>query len=124
MISGGIVVTMDAGRRVLNPGAIAILGTRLVGVGPAAEIDAAYTPARRISAAGKMVLPGFVNHHRHAGLSIMRGIGEDKGSASLYPPAMAVWDVMSDDDAHAMSMLGFYELLRFGSTTVVENFRK
>ena len=123
LISGGIVVTMDPARRVLDSGAVAIRGSRIVAVGPAADLEAAYTPARRIAATGAMILPGFVNIHSHTGLSIMRGIGEDKGSASLYPPAMAVWDVMSPDDVHAMSMIGLFELLRFGSTTVVENFR-
>lgn len=124
VISGGIVVTMDPARRVLPSGAVAIAGNRIVGVGTVAEIAAAYAPARRIDAAGRMVLPGFVNLHSHAGLTIMRGIGEDKGSASLFPPAIAVWDVMDDAEVGAMSMLGLYELLRFGSTTVVENFRK
>lgn len=124
LISGGIVVTMDPARRILDPGAIAIRGSRIVAVGSATDLEAAYTPARRISATRAMVLPGFVNIHSHTGLSIMRGIGEDKGSASLYPPAMAVWDLMSPDDVHAMSMIGLFELLRFGSTTVVENFRQ
>jgi 5-methylthioadenosine/S-adenosylhomocysteine deaminase len=124
LVSGGIVVTMDPARRVLRDGAVAIQGRRIAAVGTAAELAASCTPARRIDAGGQMILPGFVNLHSHAGLTIMRGIGEDKGSASLYPPAMAVWEVMTSEDVHAMSMLGFYELLRFGSTTVVENFRQ
>lgn len=124
LITGGIVVTMDPERRVIDPGAVAIQGSRIVAVGERAAVEASCTPARRISATGSMVLPGFVNIHSHAGLSIMRGIGEDKGSASLYPPAMAVWEVMGPDDVYAMSLLGLFELLRFGSTTVVENFRQ
>lgn len=123
VVSGGIVVTMDPARRVLDPGAVAIHAGRIVAVGGAAEIEATHPAGRRISARGAMVLPGFVNIHSHTGLAIMRGVGEDKGSASLYPPAMAVWDVMTADDVHAISMIGMYELLRFGSTTVVENFR-
>jgi 5-methylthioadenosine/S-adenosylhomocysteine deaminase len=124
LVSGGLVVTMDPERRLLDPGAVAIEGNRIVAVGPAARLESEYAPARRIPAAGRMVLPGFVNLHSHAGLTILRGIGEDRGSASLYPPAMAVWEVMVPDDVHAMSLLGLYELLRFGSTTVVENFRQ
>ena len=123
LIAGGIVVTMDPERRVLPSGAVAVSGNRIVAVGDAAEVERACTPVRRIAASGRMVLPGFVNLHSHTGLTIMRGIGEDKGSASLYPPVTTVWDIMGPEDIHALSSLGFYELLRFGSTTVVENFR-
>jgi 5-methylthioadenosine/S-adenosylhomocysteine deaminase len=124
LVSGGIVVTMDPARRVLQPGAVAIEGNRVAAVGPVGEIEAAYAPARRIDATGRMVLPGFVNLHSHVGLTVLRGVGEDRGSASLFPAAMAVWDVMDEAEIHAMSLLGFFELLRFGSTTVVENSRK
>src|SRR5713226_2813882 len=65
LIAGGTVVTMDAERRVLEDGAIAVRGDAIVAVGTRAELAARYAPARRINASGKLVLPGLINGHTH-----------------------------------------------------------
>ena len=46
VITGGTVVTMDAARRVIAPGAVAVDGSRIVAVGPAAEIAAGTAAGR------------------------------------------------------------------------------
>ena len=65
IISGGIVVTMDANRRVIENGAVVVVGDKIAAVGTAAEIAAKYTSKQKINAAGKVVIPGF-NQHAHA----------------------------------------------------------
>jgi 5-methylthioadenosine/S-adenosylhomocysteine deaminase len=124
LISGGTVVTMDAERRVLARGAVAIRGNRIAAVGPAQELERRCEAARRIVAGGKLVLPGFINLHSHTPLLALRGKGEDQGSASLYGPAMAVSSTLTEEDTYHLAMLGFYELIRFGSTTVGENYHR
>src|SRR5687768_1744771 len=61
LVKGGTVVTMDAARRIVEDGAVAIRGERIVAVGAAAEMQGRYQPAREIQAAGKIILPGFIN---------------------------------------------------------------
>ena len=50
LITGGTVITMDPVRRVIEGGAVAIKGSRIVAVGPAAEVPG--TAARVIDARG------------------------------------------------------------------------
>src|SRR5713226_6077588 len=42
LVAGGTVVTMDAGRRVLEDGAVAVRGDTIVAVGARAELEAKY----------------------------------------------------------------------------------
>jgi cytosine/adenosine deaminase-related metal-dependent hydrolase len=50
LITGACLVTMDATRRILADGALAMAGDRIVAVGPSAEVEAAVTARTRIDA--------------------------------------------------------------------------
>jgi 5-methylthioadenosine/S-adenosylhomocysteine deaminase len=77
IINNGIVLTVDANRRILNPGAVAINGTDIVAVDTPANISARYKAARTIDATGKVVMPGLINTHTHAAMVMFRGLGND-----------------------------------------------
>src|SRR5260221_653463 len=77
VIAGGTVVTMDAERRILEDGAIAIKGDSIVEVGSRAQIEAKYATAAHIDAMGHLVLPGFINGHTHAPMTLLRGLKDD-----------------------------------------------
>lgn len=77
MIAGGIVVTMDANRRILEDGAIAVKGDSILAVGPRAAIEASYAAPVHIDASGRLVLPGFVNGHTHVPMTLFRGLKDD-----------------------------------------------
>ncbi|MFQ5695312.1 MAG: hypothetical protein ACE5HB_04925 [Terriglobia bacterium] len=78
LVTGGTVVTMDPERRVLETGAVAMRGERIVAVGPAEELENRYRAARRLDASGQLVLPGLINAHTHAAMTIYRGIADDR----------------------------------------------
>jgi 5-methylthioadenosine/S-adenosylhomocysteine deaminase len=77
VIAGGTVVTMDADRRILEDGAVAVKDDQIVGIGKRAEIDAKYTAATHVDAAGHLVLPGFINGHTHVPMTLLRGLKDD-----------------------------------------------
>jgi 5-methylthioadenosine/S-adenosylhomocysteine deaminase len=77
VISGGTVVTMDGGRRVIDGGAVAIEGGAIVAVDAASTIAAAYRGAQTIHADGDVVLPGLINTHTHAPMVLYRGLADD-----------------------------------------------
>ena len=77
LITGGTVITMDAQRRVLEDGAIAIRADSIVAVGARTELEAKYAAAKAINARGAMVMPGLINGHTHAAMSLFRGIADD-----------------------------------------------
>ena len=77
IITGGTVVTVDGGRRVIPRGAVAVDGTRIAGVGTAAEIARRFTGRATIDATGQIVLPGLINTHTHAPMVLYRGLADD-----------------------------------------------
>jgi 5-methylthioadenosine/S-adenosylhomocysteine deaminase len=77
IVANGTVVTVDAARRVLNPGAVAIDGNRIVAVDTPAAIAARFEARETVDAAGQIVMPGLVNTHTHAPMVLYRGLGDD-----------------------------------------------
>jgi 5-methylthioadenosine/S-adenosylhomocysteine deaminase len=77
VISGGIVVTMDAARTIYYGGSVAVRGDSIVAVGPRAEIEGKYRTAQTIDARGHLVLPGFINGHVHVPMTLFRGLHDD-----------------------------------------------
>jgi 5-methylthioadenosine/S-adenosylhomocysteine deaminase len=75
--SARYVVTMDTGRRVIPNGALALEGDRIVAVGTRAEIDRRYQPRQRLDRPEALILPGLINAHAHAPMSLFRGIADD-----------------------------------------------
>jgi len=75
--SARYVVTMDAQRRVIENGAVAIAGDHIVDVGPRSEIDRRYTAQQRLDRPDAILAPGLINTHTHAGMSLFRGVADD-----------------------------------------------
>ena len=77
IVSGRYLVTMDAQRRLIPNGAVAVRGERIVATGTKADIDRAWQPKRRIDKPGSAIIPGLINTHTHAAMSLFRGIADD-----------------------------------------------
>lgn len=76
IISGGIVLTMAPGEEPVPDGAVAVKDGTIVAVGTAAELAGA-TAARRLDAAGGLIMPGMVNTHTHLAMTLLRGFADD-----------------------------------------------
>ena len=77
IVTGGAVVTMNAERRIIEDGAVAVKGDAIVAVGPRAVVEAKYSGAQTIDAKGKLVLPGLINGHTHVPMTLLRGLKDD-----------------------------------------------
>jgi len=77
IFSAHYVVTMSGQRRVIENGAVAVRGERIVAVGTRAEIDRNWQPARRVDRPNALLTPGLINTHTHAAMSLFRGIADD-----------------------------------------------
>ena len=122
IVAGGRVVTMDAGRRVVEDGAIAIRGDKILAVGPRAEIESRYRAARRINASGHIVLPGLINAHNHAPMTLLRGIADDlvlqEWLEKFIFPAEA--RNVTEDFVEWGTRLAVLEMIRGGTTTYAD----
>ena len=77
VVTGGTVLTMDAQRRMLSPGAVAIDGTTIVAVDTPEAIARRFAAADVIRADGAIVMPGLINTHGHAAMVMYRGLADD-----------------------------------------------
>src|SRR6266571_1257831 len=75
--SARYVITMDGQRRVIEHGAIAIKGERILAVGGKAEIDGRFQARHRLDRPDAILAPGLINTHTHAAMSLFRGIADD-----------------------------------------------
>ena len=72
------VVTMDATRRLIENGAVAIRGARIVGVGTASEIATRFQAKHTLDKPDALVAPGLIDTHTHAPMSLFRAFADDK----------------------------------------------
>jgi 5-methylthioadenosine/S-adenosylhomocysteine deaminase len=77
IVQGAWVLTMNREHQVFSPGAVALNGAEIVAVGPPAEVKARYTPAQVLDYPQGLILPGLINAHTHAAMSLFRGLADD-----------------------------------------------
>ena len=77
VVVGGTVITEDARRSVISPGAVAIDGGAIVAVDRPDVIAAAYQGVETVEARDQIVLPGLINAHTHAPMVLYRGLADD-----------------------------------------------
>jgi 5-methylthioadenosine/S-adenosylhomocysteine deaminase len=122
-ISGGTVVTMDAEFRVIEDGAVAIEGDAITGIGKRADLETkARGTKKTIDARGTLVLPGMINGHAHAAMSLFRGVAEDHSlddwlQRYIFP---AEARNVTEDFVFWGTRLGVLEMLRGGVTTYAD----
>jgi 5-methylthioadenosine/S-adenosylhomocysteine deaminase len=74
LLSNAIVLTMDERFTIHAGSGVAIAGDAIVAVGPdALRCEASET----IDCRGRVVMPGLVNAHTHAPMSLLRGLADD-----------------------------------------------
>jgi 5-methylthioadenosine/S-adenosylhomocysteine deaminase len=77
ILTGGVVITMNADFSVFFDGAVAIRGSEIVAVGPSEKIATAYEAAEVVSCEGQYIIPGLVNAHTHVPMTLLRGLADD-----------------------------------------------
>jgi 5-methylthioadenosine/S-adenosylhomocysteine deaminase len=121
LVTGGTVVTQNPAREIIAGGAVAIRGSHIIAVGPAAVLDANYEARRRIDATGRYVFPGLINTHTHLFQTFMKGLGEGLALYEWIDTITAPSTVaMTPREGYLSALLGGIEALRSGTTTVLD----
>jgi 5-methylthioadenosine/S-adenosylhomocysteine deaminase len=120
--TGRYVVTMDPQRRVIENGAIAIRGDRILAAGPKSEIEQRFQARQRLDRPDAILAPGLIDTHTHAAMSLFRGIADDlrlqewlehyifPAEARNVTPEFVRWG----------TRLGVLEMLLSGTTTYTD----
>ena len=69
-------MTLDRNDTRFENGAVAVVGNQIQAVGPEKDFRDWHI-ARRIDAAGGIIMPGLINTHTHAAMTCFRGLADD-----------------------------------------------
>ncbi len=107
----------DPGELVLN-GDIAIEGDRLLKVGPEGELPPGWEPDKIINGQDLLCLPGLVNCHTHAAMTLLRSYADDL--PLMYWLEKKIWPVearLTGEDVYWGTLLALIEMIKSGTTT-------
>ena len=78
ILQNASIVTMDREFTLFPQGAVAIKDDEIVGVGETSSILDKHSSAEIIDCTGKALIPGLVNAHTHAPMTLLRGLADDQ----------------------------------------------
>jgi cytosine/adenosine deaminase-related metal-dependent hydrolase len=76
IVTHAYLVTMNASKEIFPDGAVVIKDGHIAAAGPS-TIANGYVSAKTIDAAGDIVMPGMIDTHTHASMTVFRGLGDD-----------------------------------------------
>lgn len=121
LFSGGEVVTMDAQRRVLSDGAVAVKDGRIAWIGTREQAAGLVQPRQSLDTRGKVIIPGLVNAHGHWAMTLYRGLVDD---VPLEKWLDVIWEVEriynSPQNVAAGTRLAIVEMLHSGTTCAAD----
>lgn len=103
---------------VVQEGSIAIEGDKITAIG---EVPASWKPDRTIDAKDKFAVPGFVNAHTHASMTLLRSYADDMKLMDWLQ--QKIWPIeakMRNEDVYWGAMLAAVEMIQSGTTTFAD----
>jgi 5-methylthioadenosine/S-adenosylhomocysteine deaminase len=115
---------MDARDRVVPDGAIAVKDGAILAVGSRAKVESRFEARRSIDAAGCLVLPGFVNAHTHAPMTLLRGVRDDVDLMTWLEKYMFPLEALlaSPEFVRWGALLACWEMIASGTTTFADGY--
>ncbi|MGA8705508.1 MAG: amidohydrolase family protein [Steroidobacteraceae bacterium] len=125
LITDTTVVTLDAQRRIITDGALAIRGDRIIALGKSRELRQQFATAQVIDGHRFVITPGFVDAHIHiTGDPLTRGYIPDDIDAG-FDDKLARWVIprfiaQTPEDERLSAQLAAVQMLRSGTTCFLE----
>ena len=116
LIKNGLVLLWDGAGRNIEQKNILINGSRIASVTAGASDGA----DRVLDAGGKLVMPGLINAHTHAYMTIHRNIADDLAFFDWLDAVQRIEDYMTEEDVYWTTLLAIIEMLRSGTTCFVD----
>jgi 5-methylthioadenosine/S-adenosylhomocysteine deaminase len=120
IITNGTILTMDGKNRVLENGTICIQGDSITRIISREETNALWVlkAEKTIDALGGLVLPGLVNGHTHAAMSLFRGLADDLPLMEwLNDYIFPAEKELDPDFVYTGALLACAEMILSGTTT-------
>jgi 5-methylthioadenosine/S-adenosylhomocysteine deaminase len=117
LFRGGHVLTMDPEAGDIFGGDVLVEDGKIAAVGHDLEVG----DAEVVDAAGSIVIPGFIDSHRHTWETVIRGVAPDVSLAGYFEVVLAAFaPAYRPEDVYAGNYLGALEAIDAGVTTLLD----
>ncbi len=118
------VLTCSPGMDRLQGGAVAVLGENILSVGSTEDIRKNFICREELDLSGHLLMPGLINTHTHAAMSIFRGLADDLPlkkwlEEAIFPAEGAFID---SHTVYLGTLLSALEMLKSGTTTFCDGY--
>jgi cytosine/adenosine deaminase-related metal-dependent hydrolase len=125
LISGAMLITMNATRDVIADGAIAIAGDRIVAVGKREALERSVSARETIDGRRFVATPGFIDAHIHiTGDPITRGFArggpDDNWNDKLQKWVIPIFNAQTPAEEAIAARSAALSMIRYGTTCFVE----
>ncbi len=122
IVKGDYVVTMDASGTVYEQGAVAVHEGVILAIGSADEIEAEHSAKEVLEGGDRIVMPGLINGHSHAAMTLLRGVADDLALMDwlnnyIFPAEV---EFVDPEFVRIGTELACWEMIRGGTTTFVD----
>ena len=121
LVTAAVIVSQNDAREILRDAALAITDGRIAAMGPAGDITPRFTPRETLDLGPAMVLPGLVNTHTHAAMTLFRGLCDDAPLATWLTDH--IWPAearLTPEAVRLGTLLACAEMLASGTTCFLD----
>ena len=125
LIYDGIIVTLDERDSWYNPGYVFIKGNKIREVNSGQPPKELFSQAKKvIKATDKLVMPGLINSHTHAAMSLFRGLADDLPldkwlNTYIFPVEKAF---VNEEFTYWGTLLAGWEMITSGTTCFADGY--
>ncbi len=123
LIKNGIIITLGENNRVLYNHGLLLEDGLIKSIAPVNSFTGSYDKV--IDAAGKVVMPGFINAHMHFYSTMVRGYGKAAPSKDFNEVLNNLWWRLDKqlilDDCYYSTLIPAIDAVRKGTTTLIDH---
>lgn len=118
IVAGRYLLPMDPQQSLIEDGAVAVAGDRIVAVGPARDIRARFQAPLTLAEKHGLIMPGLVNVHTHAAMACFRGLADDLPLMQwLQEYIFPVEAKLTPEIVYHSTLLSLCEMIKSGTTS-------
>jgi len=121
LIKGDYLLTMVEGDKIIRSGAVAVDDGKILAIGKNEVLSQLYIAEDTLEGGNRVVMPGLINGHSHAAMTLFRGVADDyplfEWLSILFPAEV---NHVDSNFVRVGTELACWEMIRGGTTTFVD----